>query len=147
MQCKVCGQGELIEAEYKTGDFCAPALKCARCQAIHLDEGVAKSEKDRDSVRRAVAARLSARNSYDPDTNQRSASLSFGNVEAVINEVELVLAEARVGLDFLAQMTDGEMAKAVADVRRCNQQIRSLMKGLGAQCAPTAEGTKPNVDR
>jgi hypothetical protein len=42
----------------KSGE--APALKCIHCGALMLDEAVARSEDERESVRLAKAARAAA---------------------------------------------------------------------------------------
>ncbi len=137
MQCKVCGFDRLREAEYKTGELRAPALECERCHALNLDERVAKSERDLDSVRKALVARQTA--SFDSGTHRTSRTLAVAEVEPVAREVELVVTEARVCLEFLAQTTEGELAKAVEDARRCNQRIGALIEDLVLRCATAGD--------
>lgn len=57
MVCDICGGDTFIAAEYRAEGVVAPARECARCKALVLDEGVATSEEERDSVRLAAAAR------------------------------------------------------------------------------------------
>jgi CheY-like chemotaxis protein len=58
MQCNVCGGSTLFATEYITGSTVrAPALRCAECDAIHLDEAVARSPEERESIRMAKAER------------------------------------------------------------------------------------------
>jgi hypothetical protein len=60
MQCSVCRGERFIESEYKMDGVQAPALECTRCHALNLDETVARSKADIDSVRLAVAARAAS---------------------------------------------------------------------------------------
>jgi hypothetical protein len=71
-KCNVCGGSEFIAAEYKSEDFLAPALECASCHALCLDEEVARSTAERDSVRLAVATRAAL--SVTPHAPASSAS-------------------------------------------------------------------------
>ncbi len=57
MRCDVCGSESLTATEYCAGSVRAPAMECTRCHAIVLDEAVATSDQERDSVRMAVAVR------------------------------------------------------------------------------------------
>lgn len=58
MRCTVCGGHVLFAAEYVTSSTVrAPALRCGKCEAIHLDEAVARSPEERESVRMAKAER------------------------------------------------------------------------------------------
>jgi hypothetical protein len=135
MRCKVCGHDELFETEYRTGKLTAPALECAKCHALDLDERVAKSDEDRDSVRRAVAARQSAGVAYDSGTQWSGpASISVAQVDSVVSEVDVVLAEIRMCLEFCGQMTDGEMGKAVGDAQDGVRRIEGLIADLRRRC-------------
>lgn len=68
MQCSVCRGEQFVATEYKMDGAAAPALECVRCRALNLDETVARSKEDLDSVRMAVAARAaSACESAEPD--------------------------------------------------------------------------------
>jgi hypothetical protein len=135
MHCKVCGHEGLIEAEYRTGEFTAPALECSKCQAIHLDERAAKSEKDLDSVRRAVVARHSASGPDDSGTHRtHPGTIPADQVDAVVSEVDVVLAEVRLALDVLRQVSSGEAAKAVADALGGIHRITMLIDDLGRRC-------------
>ncbi len=59
MRCTLCGGKVLFATEYVMQSAAiAPALGCARCEAIHLDEAVARSPEERESVRIAKAERL-----------------------------------------------------------------------------------------
>ena len=56
--CPVCGGQDLVATEYVTASTAsAPALRCARCDALHLHEAVARSPEERESVRQAKAER------------------------------------------------------------------------------------------
>ncbi len=46
-----------MASEYCAGSVRAPAMECAHCHALLLDEAAATSEQERESVRMAVAAR------------------------------------------------------------------------------------------
>ncbi len=63
MRCHVCGGRRFVSTEYKMGTMHAPALACARCHAIVLEEAVARTEGERDSVRRAIALRKAVQDS------------------------------------------------------------------------------------
>jgi hypothetical protein len=39
------------------GEVRAPALECLRCHAIEVEEGLARTVEERDSVRQAIALR------------------------------------------------------------------------------------------
>ena len=58
-KCKVCEGSVFAAAEYRTlpGRAAVPALECADCRALMLDESVASSPDERDSIRLAKAAR------------------------------------------------------------------------------------------
>lgn len=57
-RCTVCGGEALFAAEYVTQSTVrAPALRCAGCEALHLDEAIARSPEERESVRLAKAER------------------------------------------------------------------------------------------
>ncbi len=60
MQCSVCRGDQFVASEYKMEGVQAPALECKRCRALNLDESVARSKEDLDSVRMAVAARAAS---------------------------------------------------------------------------------------
>ncbi len=58
MVCNVCGSSRLGKGRYRTpSGVMAPAWECRDCLAILLDDSVAESEDERDSVRIAKAAR------------------------------------------------------------------------------------------
>ncbi len=61
MRCTVCGGTRFVATEYNTGDgrtrVPAPALECVKCLAIVLEEGVARSDEERESVKMAIAMR------------------------------------------------------------------------------------------
>jgi hypothetical protein len=57
MRCTVCGGTRFVATEYKTGEVTAPAMECASCSAIVLEEGVARTEEERSSVKIAIALR------------------------------------------------------------------------------------------
>ena len=46
-----------VESEYRVGTLRAPALQCARCKAIELDESAADAQSERELVYLALAAR------------------------------------------------------------------------------------------
>jgi len=58
MRCKNCGEREFLPAEYRSGGVSAPAIECAHCHVLNLDEEAAHTEEERDSVRLAVALRV-----------------------------------------------------------------------------------------
>src|SRR5437868_5779201 len=156
MKCRVCGHDGLGEAEYRTGTVRAPALECKRCHAIQLDEGIATSAEERDSVRRAVAARMNAMHSDSGTYRTDSGALSASIVDSTVSQVDVVLAEIRVALEFCSQMTDGELGKAVADAQGGIQRIETIMADLGRQCEEanrreadrrTAEGDRATGDQ
>jgi hypothetical protein len=140
MRCLVCGSDDLKRAEYKTGDVRAPAFECGRCHAIHLDEVAASSDEDRESVRRAVAARQAAVSPFESATVRVSSSLTIDDVDAVCSEAHLVIAEARVCLDWLAQSPpDTNSAKAVADTMDAMHRLGALMDDLARRCAKASK--------
>jgi hypothetical protein len=56
--CNVCGSSRLGKGRYRTpAGVMAPSWECKDCLAITLDDSVAESEDERDSVRLAKAAR------------------------------------------------------------------------------------------
>jgi hypothetical protein len=57
MVCDICGGSTFVAAEYRAEGVVAPARECAQCKALVLDEAVATSQEERDSVRIAAAAR------------------------------------------------------------------------------------------
>jgi hypothetical protein len=57
MRCTVCGGSQFVATEYKTGEMTAPAMECATCLAIVLEEGVARTDEERSSVKIAIALR------------------------------------------------------------------------------------------
>jgi hypothetical protein len=61
MKCTVCGGTRFVATEYKTGDRRAPALECSQCLAIVLEEGVARTNEERESVKIAIALRAAVR--------------------------------------------------------------------------------------
>jgi hypothetical protein len=61
MWCPVCNGEDFVVIEYvTTHGVRAPAFRCVRCEAIHLDEAAARTEEERESVRLAKAQRASA---------------------------------------------------------------------------------------
>ncbi len=133
MRCKVCGCEQLIDGESKTGSIRASGIECDRCHALNLDDRTAQSDKDRDSVRRALAGKQ--RTGHPESGTQRTSAIGLAAaVDAVVSEVEVVLAELRVAHEFLAQMVGGELGKAVGDARDCVQRIETLMTDLGRRC-------------
>jgi hypothetical protein len=57
MGCSVCGKDRFVTKEYRMDAGEAPALECVHCGTLNLDESVARNERDRSSVRLAIAAR------------------------------------------------------------------------------------------
>ncbi len=57
MRCCVCGRDRFITKPYRMESGEAPALECLHCGALNLDESIGQSERDRSSVRLAIAAR------------------------------------------------------------------------------------------
>jgi hypothetical protein len=58
-QCKICGGRHFAASEYRHSrhGIPVPALECADCRALVLDENVALSEEERTSIRLAKAVR------------------------------------------------------------------------------------------
>ncbi len=76
MCCTVCFGQSFVAIEYVTKESVrAPALRCLRCEAIHLDEAVARSDEERESVRLAKAERASS-------TQMATASIAHPEEEA-----------------------------------------------------------------
>jgi hypothetical protein len=73
MQCSVCRGASFVASEYKMEGVMAPALECTYCHALNLDETVARSQEDLDSVRMAVAARAASSCHDGPKTPSRAA--------------------------------------------------------------------------
>ena len=67
MRCTVCGGTRFVATEYKTGEMTAPAMECASCLAIALEEGVARTEEERESVKIAIALRAAVRDASMPE--------------------------------------------------------------------------------
>jgi hypothetical protein len=61
MHCNVCGGSRFLSTEYNTGSKRAPALECTKCHALVLDQAVARTDEERESVKMAVALRTAAR--------------------------------------------------------------------------------------
>jgi hypothetical protein len=57
MKCNVCGGSRFVAIEYRMGDMGAPAMECVKCRAIVLEEGVARTKEERESVKIAIAMR------------------------------------------------------------------------------------------
>jgi hypothetical protein len=61
MRCTVCGGSHFTATEYNTGDgahrVAAPALECTKCKALFLEEHVARTKEERESVKMAIAMR------------------------------------------------------------------------------------------
>ena len=86
MRCTVCGGTHFTATEYNTGDgarrVAAPALECTRCKAIVLEEHVARTKEERESVKMAIAMRSAIQEaqagataeSTDPDPESKPAA-------------------------------------------------------------------------
>jgi hypothetical protein len=74
MKCSVCGGDQFVVTQYKMDGGQAPALECTRCHALTLDEAVARTKEDLESVRTAVAARAASvsDDSSEPDESPLS---------------------------------------------------------------------------
>jgi hypothetical protein len=57
MRCSVCGKERFVTKKYRMDAGEAPALECLNCGTLNLDESAARHERDRSSVRLAIAAR------------------------------------------------------------------------------------------
>jgi hypothetical protein len=55
--CPICEGETFVPIDYKAPTFRAPALECASCRAILLDEDAARSDRERHSVRLAAKVR------------------------------------------------------------------------------------------
>jgi hypothetical protein len=55
--CSVCGGASFESCDYMARTVSCPALQCSNCRAITLDEDVARSHEERESVREMVAIR------------------------------------------------------------------------------------------
>src|SRR5579872_4702071 len=74
-RCTVCGGEVLIAAEYVTQSTVrVPALRCAGCEALHLDEAIARSAEERESVRLAKAERAERSAAVAESTSPRRPS-------------------------------------------------------------------------
>jgi hypothetical protein len=60
MQCESCGGDRFVPTQYNLGDRQAPAMACASCKVIVLDEELARTEDERSAIRRAIALRRAA---------------------------------------------------------------------------------------
>jgi hypothetical protein len=137
MRCKVCGHDEMVPTEYRSAEISAPALECVRCQAINLDERAAKSEKDLDSVRKAVAARRAVGDLFDPRLHRAPAGfIAAAEVEAAITEVDVSLAAARFAL---ASLTSGSSPRALVEAQHAVQHIADVLDDLGRKCAHASQ--------
>lgn len=60
-RCKICGGRHFAASEYRHSrhGLPVPALECADCRALVLDEAVALSDEERSSIRLAKAVRSS----------------------------------------------------------------------------------------
>ena len=88
IRCPQCDGDVLIAAEYVTKSTVrAPALKCARCNTLHLDEAVARSPDERESVRMAKAERAALSNS---DFNLPAEPQPFEGPDLHSNTFEVV---------------------------------------------------------
>ncbi len=65
MRCTVCGGDRFVSTEYRAGSVEAPALECLTCGAVVLEEAVARTEEERESVKMAIALRKAAQNVPD----------------------------------------------------------------------------------
>jgi hypothetical protein len=57
MRCESCGGWHFSSTEYNLESVRVPALQCAGCGVVLLDETLARSEAERVAVRRAIDAR------------------------------------------------------------------------------------------
>ena len=57
MVCSVCSGTTFALCEYQAPGGTLPALECTKCHAITLDEALARTAEERDSVREMLAAR------------------------------------------------------------------------------------------
>jgi hypothetical protein len=147
MGCTVCGHEALVETEYRAGGVVARALECARCHAITLDERTARSPHDLDSVRQAMAARQSAGSPYDSGAHCAAPGhVTLRPVETALNELEVLIAEARSTVDVLAQTTQGIPRDAAKDVQRTLRRIAALIGDLAKQRTRTASDVAPVPD-
>jgi hypothetical protein len=55
--CSVCDGETFVSCEYRAPTASCRALECTNCHAITLDEEVARTAKERQSVREMVAVR------------------------------------------------------------------------------------------
>ena len=134
MGCSVCGHETLVETEYRTGGVNARALECASCRAISLDERAARSARDLDSVRQAIAARQLAGTTHDAAKPWASpGNIPRRPVDSALNELEILIAEARSAVDIVAQTAQGISRDAATDVQRTLQRIGALVGDLGKQ--------------
>ncbi|HSY21763.1 MAG TPA: hypothetical protein VK841_06595 [Polyangiaceae bacterium] len=133
MGCSVCGHETLVETEYRTGGVSARALECASCRAISLDERAARSARDLDSVRQAIAARQLAGTTHDAKPSASPGNIPRRPVDSALNELEILIAEARSAVDIVAQTAHGLSRDAATDVQRTLQRIGALVGDLGKQ--------------
>jgi len=63
MRCEGCGGERFVSTEYNLGASRAPALECASCHVLVLEEGLARSEDERLAIRQAMALREAVRRS------------------------------------------------------------------------------------
>jgi len=136
MRCKTCGGDRLVETRYRFGERSnAPALECERCHAIDLDELLATTKDELDSVRLAVAARWGSKAPpAESGSFRASPTLSAAEVEGVCSEVDLATAEIRLCLEFLVAVSTGESWKAVIDAHRSLYRIQTLVDDLAKRC-------------
>jgi hypothetical protein len=130
MRCLVCGHDAFSATQYTTAHLAAGALECLRCHALTLKVGESKPQARRKLVRRAEAP---ARNAISGKPTANGLTLSSAEVDALVNEVELVLVQARFDLNALAHRVDGDAAEFISDVRRCVQRVEELMGPLRRQ--------------
>lgn len=86
MVCTVCSGTRFVSAEYNTGEAHrsrpAPALECVTCHAVFLEEGIARTEEERASVKIAIALRAAAQEPPAPrDERDRLARPDAGSTE------------------------------------------------------------------
>jgi len=60
MKCIVCGHESFVRDEYRCCSVRCPALACAKCGAMKLDERAAESADERDAVREIQERRARA---------------------------------------------------------------------------------------
>ncbi len=94
MPCNVCGWADFQPTEYVTELGAAPALECLRCGALCLDESVARTPQERDSVKLAITIR----DGIARDSERAAKALALGNPHAARSKSALHVARGGVGV-------------------------------------------------